>query len=740
MNGFYDGLLSSNLSLKFQPLDGLQLVSQQLLAEAQTMAVGRSGGIPEILLKLLVARPEGRNEKVRMNGWRRHFLLILLAGLPLVARPNRGQAQSSQAVLLGVVTNEASGVPLAKALVIERNLQTNAQSYRYTNEQGLFYFPAMLPGMYSVRVDAGGFQPEERSPVELPVASQIELNFSLHQSATPAPSAAPSAARIGANLSNPLAVMYGADAAVPQALLVSLPLRITETLIGDISSLIDERKILDLPLSGRDVYTLLVLQPGVSSDNATARGLGFSVNGQRASSSNFLIDGVDNNDLLVTGPATLVSAEAVKEYRMVTNNFTADFGRASGFIANAITRTGTNSFHGTLYEFFNHDRLNANSFASNWQNLPRLPYRQNQYGASLGGPVRRDRLFFFGNFEQLRSSSESPPSNILLPSSQYVASFPAGALAKELLGSFPPPAGQPIAGVPFAVADRFTFPLLQRNTFAMGRMDYNSPGGGQHLGLRYAFSQQTTDDFLFSPYPNLNAPLVVRGQNLAINYIRDLFGGSNELKFGFNRNSVNVLRPNSRFPTLESGDGIVLPGSEAAYNYFFRDTVFDVVDNFSRLIGKHALVAGVEWKSGLHDSLRTHSDESGPRRRGRAGDRIVEQGIRSGRRDDFRKHHHRATGGRQDRNPRLRQLPHAAAPRAHRAESEDRGESGSPSEEDPLFQTQQRAEGLRQPPACGRRRRVRARRPGLKRDGLSVDAVAVSLRLQRIEGRPLHLL
>ncbi len=144
--------------------------------------------------------------------------------------------------------------------------------------------------------------------------------------------------------------------------MISLPAQATETLVATVSSLIDERKILELPLSGRDVYTLLALQPGVTSDSATSRGLGFSVHGQRVASSNFLLDGVDNNDLLVTGPSASVSADAVKEYRMATNNFAAEYGRSSGFIANAITRSGTNSLHGSLYEFFQHDRLNANSF------------------------------------------------------------------------------------------------------------------------------------------------------------------------------------------------------------------------------------------------------------------------------------------------------------------------------------------------------------------------------------------
>ena len=551
----------------------------------------------------------------------RRLVWILFAASILLLPQVESHGQTSQATLQGQVTSQANGQLVAKALVIERNLQTNSQSYRYTNEQGLYSFPALLPGTYTVRVDALGFQPEERSPVELPVASRIELNFALNtREIAPAPPAQPKSAA-GVTASNILSVMYGSDAAVPQAVIVSLPMQATETLVGSISSLIDERKILELPLSGRDVYTLLVLQPGVTSDNATSRGLGFSVNGQRVSSSNFLLDGVDNNDLVVTGPATLVSADAVKEYRMTTNNFTAEYGRASGFVANAITRTGTNALHGTLFEFFNHDRLNANSFSNNCapactpggatsvtetgQGLPRLPFHQNQFGASVGGPVRRDRLFFFANFERFQTSSESQPNQALVPSALFIAALPAGSKAQSLLTLFPPPQGQAVPGNPFVTLDQFSIPLVQGSSLAMGRLDYNSPGGKHHLSGRYAFSQQTSDDSLFSVYPGLNAPLVTRGQNLAINYIRDLFGGSNELKFGYSRNSVRILRPHPEIPSMQSGDGVELPGSQSAYDYFFRDSVFDVLDNYSKLIGKHSLVMGAEWRPGLHDSLLT---------------------------------------------------------------------------------------------------------------------------------------
>src|SRR5687768_7206385 len=120
-----------------------------------------------------------------------------------------------------------------------------------------------------------------------------------------------------------------------------------------------------LPLAGRDTYTMLVTQPGVTSDAATARGLGLSVNGQRPSASNFLLDGLENNNYLSSGPLTAAVPEFVQEYRISTNNYSAQYGRTSGFLANAMTRSGSNAFHGFGYLYFKNEALNANDFQRN---------------------------------------------------------------------------------------------------------------------------------------------------------------------------------------------------------------------------------------------------------------------------------------------------------------------------------------------------------------------------------------
>ena len=552
-------------------------------------------GMPGLLI--------GLGSRKMNQGLQRH-LFIFVSGLCLIVTCRTLSAQTALATLQGRISHQAAGEPLSGALVIYRNLQTNAMGYRYTNELGFYYFPALPPGSYLVRVDLLGYQPKEWSPVELAVASQNELNLELEAGEqAPGIDSTISSRQLREKPTEILAIMYGADAAVPTAILIRIPAPLTETLIGSISSVIDKNKIQELPLSGRDVYTLLVLQPDVSSDNATARGLGFSVNGQRVASSNYMLDGVDNNDLIVTGPATRVSADAVKEFRMNTNNYSAEFGRASGFIANAISQSGTNEIHGTAFEYFNRDQLNANSFSNNWQGLEKVSFHQNQYGGSVGGPLWKDRFFAFGNIEQFRSSSKSQLLERLLPSPKVIAEAGNGSLAQDLLNRFPAPAGEKIPEDGDRTKYSFKLPIAQRNTYILGRADYVTETGRQRYGARYALSQQTSDDFIFSLYPDLNAPLSVRAHNLSLYNVYEHNGGTNELKFGLSRNSVRFDRPHADIPTLGASDGVALPGSPALYDYVFRDTVVNLLDNYSLLIGRHAVVAGIEWRPRRHASL-----------------------------------------------------------------------------------------------------------------------------------------
>ena len=144
---------------------------------------------------------------------------------------------------------------------------------------------------------------------------------------------------------------------------------------------------------------------------------------------------LENNNYLITGPLTVVAPEAIQEYRVSTNNFSAEYGRTSGFVANAITRSGGNQFHGVAYFYLMNDALNANGFQENLQGLPRTPDKQSQPGFFVGGPVLKNRLFFSSAYEYFRSRSQQDPFTFLLPSP---ISCPTSLLLGRWRGSYSP--------------------------------------------------------------------------------------------------------------------------------------------------------------------------------------------------------------------------------------------------------------------------------------------------------------
>src|SRR5260370_18770285 len=171
------------------------------------------------------------------------------------------------------------------------------------------------------------------------------------------------------------------------------------------------------------------------------RGLGFSVHGERPSSSNFLLDGVENNDYLLTGPFSVLAPETVQEYRISTSNFSAEFGGTAGFVANAVTRAGSNDFHGLGYTYVNNDVLNANSFQNNAQpDFPRNPRKDLNLGFWTGGPLRRDRVYFSTALERFRSRERQNPTEVRLPLPDFIRVQPtADPTAMSIPARFPHP-------------------------------------------------------------------------------------------------------------------------------------------------------------------------------------------------------------------------------------------------------------------------------------------------------------
>jgi hypothetical protein len=284
-----------------------------------------------------------------------------------------GGAFAQTGTITGQIFDPAGAV-VPNATITATSASTGATRTVTSTSGGVYTLAALPPAVYTIVVTAAGFQQHTASNVTVNIAATLPLNFTLS--------------------------IAGAATTVE---VQDVPLAPVETDSFAISTVIDSKQINDLPLILRDPYQLVLLSPGVVT--ATNNTGGFSVNGQRDRNNNFMLDGADNNDTSVPGiPGGISSAnpDSTQEFRVITNNFDAEFGRNTGAIIDVVTRGGTNNYHGTAYWFGRYNALGARDFFNQRVNGPQDPYVRNDFGASLGGPVWKDRTFFFLNGEVQR--------------------------------------------------------------------------------------------------------------------------------------------------------------------------------------------------------------------------------------------------------------------------------------------------------------------------------------------------
>ena len=289
-------------------------------------------------------------------------------------------AQNVGGSIQGTVT-DSSGAAIAGATVIVRNVGTGDTREMVTDPHGRYHAPLLPPGEYEVRTSLSGFQPVERRGIRLTVGQDALVNLTLS---------------VG-----PLEESVVVRGDSPAINLTS----------GAVTSLVGEREMRDLPLNGRSFQQLALLQPGVQaalaagSDVVGGRTPKISINGARPEQNNFLLDGTDINNVYNKTPGSaagvLLGVEAVLEFQVLTNAYSAEFGRSAGGVINAVTRSGSNRVHGSAFGFMRDSALDARNFFDP-RDKPKPEFTRQQFGAVLGGPVQKDRTFFFAAYEGLR--------------------------------------------------------------------------------------------------------------------------------------------------------------------------------------------------------------------------------------------------------------------------------------------------------------------------------------------------
>jgi Carboxypeptidase regulatory-like domain/TonB-dependent Receptor Plug Domain len=492
-----------------------------------------------------------------------------------------------------------TGRPVPGASVFFTSATSNLAGASTSDPSGYYYLPLLSPGTYQIRVTSGAYQAQEVQELQLTVAARIELDFRLRPLNDVWESGQYKSVFLPGQKT--IVTFYGPDVDSSKSGSFEAQKGRREPLESTVSEVIDSAEIENLPLQGRDVYSLLITQPGVTSDSATGRGLGLSANGQRPSSSNYLLDGLENNNYLITGPLAVVAPEAIQEYRISTNNFSAEYGRTAGFLANAITRTGGEQFHGVGYFYIKNDALNANAFQQNLIGAPRTVDKEDQPGFFLSGPILKDRLFFSSAYEYFRSRGEGDPYTFLFPTPNLLNFTAPDSVARKLLTTYPSPI---VSDTPALTAQETLSPPVAVNRHLLiERADYNTRDGRDRIMARVLINRLGEPDFIWTPYKDFISALHENTVAAGGSYIHSFHSNlTNEVRLSYSTDDLGWKRPHPEIPTLLTQDeyvangvllsGATLPGSPAFYSYQNTNNSWEVLDNVIWTHGQHLITAG----------------------------------------------------------------------------------------------------------------------------------------------------
>ena len=365
--------------------------------------------------------------------------LVLLLGL----LPARMWGQAVGAIS-GTVADQAGAV-ITQAKVTATRTDTGISQSTFTNGSGIFIFPNLVVGTYSVAVQAAGFNTKSVNDVTLDVSQQRELSFSL--------SVAGSA----------------------QTAEVTAALPIMNTTSGQLAGLVTEQQVVDMPLNGRSIQNLVMLQPGMAADQGRMGWLApqWASNGNRGETEEAQLDGADASDAeMGTIQFWNFNLDAIAEFKVLQANYSAEFGQGGGSITQIVTKSGTNQFHGSAYEFLRNSAFDAtNYFATS---VP--PLHRNEFGVNLGGPILKNKLFFEGEYAGLRETVGEPT----------IMSVPTADQRKGLVTIGNYQYQVPLNAVAAAVLNKYPFPNQPTGVYGVNtyNIDYTVPSSMNQFSVR----------------------------------------------------------------------------------------------------------------------------------------------------------------------------------------------------------------------------------------------------------------
>jgi outer membrane receptor protein involved in Fe transport len=489
--------------------------------------------------------------------WVRFLLLSIFAVSVLTFCTNAfGQRESGQ--ITGTVTDPTSAV-VSGATVTATSISTGLARAATTNSTGAYTIAGLKPDTYKVAVEAKGFRKISQN-VEVGVGSSSEMSVKLE---------------IG-DASQVVEVTAGVGAVV-------------NTTDQTLSESITTRQLDQLPTSPtRNPYALVGISGNVTEDNGSGRGAGYAINGMRSASTDILLDGGENVDAFTAGVGQIVPLDSVQEFSVLTNNFTAEYGRASGGVVNVVTKSGTNTFHGSAYEYNRISALSANTYQNDATQTPKGGFTRNDFGFSLGGPIKKNKLFFFNNTEWIRVRSSAPQNFVIIDPASIPSLAPASQAFFSQYGKLGPvttlataPCSATLANSPTCDLIGFNVPTdagggAPQNTWMeVARVDYTITDKTTLFGRYASYKELDFPGFVnSSPYVGYNTGQTNYDQNFEFN-IMHVFGPSitNTAKVIFNRlnGPVQPLSTAPVSPTLYTASSVpsVAIGNNSSFPLVF---------------------------------------------------------------------------------------------------------------------------------------------------------------------------